>query len=389
MANERTFEGATARLHVDTAQAFAQLRALRNYARTVRGELAGLPPAAAPATMSPLIAPAPSTGMIPGSRSESFTIAPTGTTALANIGGLSSEAKTSAKGRTVNGVHIPDGPTGEAAKRKKGSMFHLPKGASSSPGKAAGAAAVGERWSTLLAEARGGPNLRTEDVTLGPVKVGRSGLQLRSTEALLGPAAIFGVAIYASLRGAAALGDATESVIAEAEATGRDIGDLLAERAKYLPGKAAAAIVEGPLGLLFDAAEGMGKFGVGVAAVMGMNGNQASGNVQAYKKIFSDVKTELSDALTVITGGKQNWEKIRDRHKQVERVRQSLKNEASEQALADAKKTAEQLLGMGFPGTLDELRAKGGPVYEAYKAKYFEDVEIELAKAKLNERLSE
>lgn len=383
MAGTGTFEGANARLHVDTRAAIAQLKALQALAMQTRGQMAGLPPAPIPATHSPLIAPSPN-GEIPGSRSGDFKLS-TGAAnvAVANPVRLASDSKKAIKGTIVNGVHIPDGPAIDAPKRNRGGV--MGRASASTASEAAGWTAVGERWSKLGQEFKSGPQLRTEDVTLGPVKVGRSGLQLRSTEALLGPAAIYGVAIYASLRGAAALGDVTESMLAEAVSTGRDFGSVVAEKAKALPGKVVGGIVEGSFGLLFGAAAGAGKFGVGVASLLGFqNNNQADGNIQAYKKVFEDAKYELSRALAPITGAKSRFELEQEGKAELARIKSAAMRAAVEQAAEDAASTAESLLGMGFPGTLDELKSNRGPVFQSYIRKYEEDIDADIRELELS-----
>lgn len=386
MAGTGTFEGANARLYVDTRAAIAQLKALQALAMQTRGMMTGLPPAPAAATHSPLIAPAPD-GRIPGSRSGDFTIAPTGGAIANNPGKLASDSKKAVKGTIVNGVHIPDGPALDAPKRNRSGLGG--RGSASSASEAAGWAAVGERWSKLGEEFKAGPKLRTEDITLGPVKVGRSGLSLRSSEALLGSAAIYGVAIYASLRGAAALGEVTESALAEAVSSGRDLGVVIAEKAKQLPGKIVGGALSGTLGLIFDASEGVGKFGVGVAALLGFQKtNQADGNIQAYKKVFEDAKYELDQALAPITGAKSRFELEQAGKKELNRIKKDMMDDAILQAEEDAKKTAESLLGMGFPGTLDELRDREGPVYQSYIRKYEAEIDEKLLSL-ANEGLTE
>lgn len=372
-----TFRGTGIALFADTSFAMAQLRALQDYARLVRGELGTMPAAPGPVTRSPLIAPSPS-GTIPGGRIDNLTMP------IAKPKGITIDTGTPVTmKRNFNAipVDIPDEPAAAAPARNRTGAGRGSRGNAASPGDAASGDAMDRHFARMGKQVGAGPVLTNTSLQLGPLSLNGNGANLRGAfMKTLGPAAIFMTAVYAEMRAFAALGESVESALAEAQSSGKDLGDVLVEKAAHIPGRIAAGIVGGGVGLFLDAAEGAGKFGVGVLALLGAQSNgQADGNIQAYKKVFSDAKTDLSDALTGISGGKKSWEIKAElqqaKEGQLKRIRAEAMEAATQQAQEDARKAAEQLLGMGFPGTLDDLNEIAK---RAYMAKYERDIDEKL-----------
>lgn len=354
------FKGTGISLFADTSFAMAQLRALEAYGRRIREGLAGMPAVPGPSTSSPLLAPRPS-GAIPGGRIDTPRL------------DVHTPASISATRSTLVAVpapapHVANAePSGAAAKRAQGIPEPSAPSLHHSGGQAASFAAESRSFRPKMPDIGGRPVLTQHGVNLGPLSIGAGAATLRSVALKsMGPVAVYAGALFAAQAAAVTIGNTVESILNEAELKRRDVGDVIKDRLFNLPGAIGAKIVEGFGGIIADIGEGTA---IGLFA-------RSTGDVKAIREIARGWRENLSDFGNTATGGKPAWqlrqEAKADRDRFLARERYWALEKATAQAQEDARKTSEQLLGMGFPGTLDDLNdiAK-----RAYMDKYEKDID--------------
>lgn len=362
-----TFRGTGIALYADTSFAMAQLKALEAYGRRLKGEMAGLPAVGGPATGSPLLSPKPS-GAIPGGKIST----------LANLSGVmqpkgitidTGTPVTMKRSYDVIPVDIPDEPAAAAPARNRSSGGRGSRGNAASPGDAASGSAMDRHFAKMGQQFAQGPKLTNTGINLGPLTLGAGAASLKSVALkTLGPAAAYTAIVLAGVRIAEELGNQVEDAVAEAQRTRKDLGTVLVQRAKDLPGKLGASLLGVAPDLALRAYEGLTKFGVGVHAVLwGQSTGQADGNLQAAEYAFTGLRRDIGDAIAWMMGTPNSTEESKRKFQTWKAAKADAMNAATERANSDAAKVMEQVLGMGLPGTLDEIKRA---TFDAYNTFY-------------------
>lgn len=341
---------------VDTAKALAELRLVQEQAAATRASVAGLPPPG-PGTAASL-----STRLTPMPR--------------ATVGGRSPAAMKKANQahvtalrqmRRENGVlsgtipvHVPStGPSAAGAAAKSGpksSMFLTP-GASSE----ASMGAWAQHKKRLNKSFTDGFKLESEGARFGVFGVEKGGVSLASAwSRTLGPAMGYFAIAYAGLKVTEAGSEALFSAVEEAASTGRTVGQVIRDRfpdmARKLGGETYASIIGG-----------LEAFGgplrttlLGAAAAIAVGSGQDSYARLAVQKARA-ASQDVADAVAWLRGEKSSKQRAAEFDSESEAAIVIAINESKRQAEKDTERVGQQLLGMGFPGTLENLKGAARP----------------------------
>jgi hypothetical protein len=206
---------------------------------------------------------------------------------------------------------------------------------------------------------------------LGPVEVGAGGVELqRNFARKVLPGVAYGYIAYGAVKGLTELTDLGHEAIVEAAKTGRDPFSVVTEKLGHSVGGAIAGFGVSAIKTATDfvfsgtryAAEApwymqLGPAGLALKAGMKLFGLQfdeygAKETAARIASRFHNAESWLTGAKTV---GELNAESIAAGTAAGKALNEAIIR-AEYAAQANANKTAEQLFGLGFPGTRQELR---------------------------------
>jgi hypothetical protein len=346
----------------------AQLKALRDYARLTRGELAGMPVAGTgAATASPLIAPTPS-GEIPGSRID-YVASDIAIDAGTNKPRQSKPVPTrsnQAKKSSANAASKVSDKAERAASRKAAAPFAKSFGATSAA--AATTESLMDRHKANLLGELGQVRLESGGATVGGYGFGPKGFALESmVMRTLGPAAGLAVAVGAGIYLGTKASDAGNQIFYEAAERGVTVGTVLRERADEFFTDTADVVrdawgfsINKVLGLWGAqaqlAANALGWFGVGAEL-----GTRGAGRKTG--ELFDYVQSGVSDWVSELKGEPSSGERQQAALRTVDANLKVRQNIIVRNAKAQAEEAAGVLQGLGFTGTrksLEKAAARAG-----------------------------
>lgn len=354
MANQQ--DGAHVPLSVNTAKALADLREVARQADAAQAKLRGLPdPGSGSPGLHPRLPPMPQAG-IPGGRGGS-SMRKANARAVESLRGMRREQEVLAGTRPV---HIPAGPSAAAESRAQAGKFLLTPDAS-------GAAEQGAWAQTKQRLARSmsfSEGLKTEadGLSYGPLKMGRDGLALRNVWTKLGPAMAYGAVVVGGLKMVEAGGVFLLNAIEESSRSGRPIRETLSMALQQGVDRAVANATES----LYSATIGMGmnvNAGLAAGAMLLVDRPDLAKQVQFA---WTTARREAADFFAEMRGEKTSAQKLVSLRNEREIVIDTAIAESKRQAEKDAERVAEQLMRLGFPGSMDRLKGEvQGTIWEA------------------------
>lgn len=353
-------EGANVPLSVDTAKALADLRLAALEADRVRAALAGLPPpaASAAASTSPRLVPMPQAGL-PGGRGGAA-LRKANARAVESLRATRREQEVLAGARSV---HVPTGASQAASARAQAGSFLLVPGAS----EAAQQSAWGKHQARLGRSMDEGFKMESEGLRYGAIGIGREGVSLKAAwTRSLGPAMGYAAIAYASLKATEAASEYLFAAIDESARSGRPVGEVLSERMRDLPREAAGGIY----GTLVSAAETFSKplrstlMGAAAGVALLADRPDLAGLASQKAAVASQ---QVEDAVAWLRGQPSRATRLASLESERNASISIAINESKRQAEKDAARVAEQLLRLGFPGSLDNLKGEvQGTIYNSH-----------------------
>lgn len=368
MAGGQTFIGASARLYVDTRTAIAQLQTLQAFARRVRSELGGLPVAPSTAiTKSPLIAIAPS-GEIPGSSvnvTKARMAADAGNISIGTQGAAVGTMQTFSQ-RRAEARALKVDKASRAASKKAASAFANPNFSMSgvTPSGAAELSAGQQQLANLTKKVQKGVGIGVTGAHIGPYQVSTHGIGLiHAFGQTIGPYAGYLAIGYLGVKTSGAIGRAAMDAVADAAEQGKTLNEYLFDEGAWnfaVKGgkKASAAAYE-----LFDAASSEVRDGIGGIGAILLGETKNKKLISNWNLKVQQSHEEVSDFIAKLRGEKTSGQRRAEADDQRRVATEIAIAAANRKAEELGKRAAEQLIGMGFPGTLDDIKSETSAVY--------------------------
>lgn len=366
MAEEK--QGAHVPVAVNTAEALARLRELELQAARTRAALQNMPAASTSGANNPSLPPVP-TPAAPGSKADDFKASTTSPVPPAVVPVATRPQKSA----------VPTVPTPRTAPASAGSGARASMDAAtpSTAGADAKLSAMQQHQSRLHQEFAKGPAITNEGLKLGPLTVGADGFSLRSAfTKTVGPAAGYMALAYVGLKAGEGGAEFYFEAVSEAAERGVPINQVLAEKASD------------PIGIVSDVGGGLlaGTIGaadtlsrplrtittatIGLLASLGRN----DGMARDMMLLNQVAQQNVDNLLARLRGEKTTTQIMAAEEEQWQKDLNDALAEASRDAKREAQKAAEQLMGMGFPGTLDELKGDDR-IYRAFAARHHRELE--------------
>lgn len=356
MAGNDLSGGTTVAVSADTQLALAELRLLAEQAAVTRGSLAGLPPPGpgAAASLSPRLQPMPRTFV--GGRNPNAL-------KKANQSHVNALRTMQRENGVLAGsvpVHIPlSGPVAAAGAAKSGaksSMFLTP-GASSE----ASMSAWAQHKKRLNKSFSEGFKLEAEGARFGVLGVEKGGVSLAAAwSRTLGPAMGYFAIAYAGLKVTEAASEALFSAVDEAASTGRTVGQVIADRFPDAMRQISGGVYASILGGLEAFSDPVRTTLLGAAAGISVLAGQdnIAGLMSQKAKVAGQ---QVADAVAWLKGEKSSKQILSEFDSASSAALSIAINQSKQQAQKDAERVGKQLLGMGFPGTLERLKGEAYP----------------------------
>lgn len=368
MPEPQTFAGASARLYVDTRAAMAQLQALQAYARQTRASMGGLPTAPTSSmTQSPLIAVAPS-GAIPGSSANITRARMSVDAGRATIGSEAAKVGVieSFEQRKAASRAMAADKAARAASKKAASAFANPNFTLSDV-TASGAAeltAGQQQLANLTKKVQKGVGIGVTGAHVGPYQVSSHGIGLiHAFGQTVGPYAGYLAIGYLGVKTSGAIGRAAMDAVAEAAEQGKTLNEYLFDEGAWnlaVKGgkKASAAAYE-----LFDAASSEIRDGIGGVGSILLGETKNKRLLSNWALKVQQSHEDVSDFVAKLRGEKTSGQRRAEADDQRRVATEIAIASAQRKAEELGKSAAEQLLGMGFPGSLSDLRNEATTAY--------------------------
>lgn len=353
---------------MDTRAAMAQLQALQAYARQTRASMGGLPTAPTSSmTQSPLIAVAPS-GAIPGSSANITRARMSVDAGRATIGSEAAKVGVieSFEQRKAASRAMAADKAARAASKKAASAFANPNFTLSDV-TASGAAeltAGQQQLANLTKKVQKGVGIGVTGAHVGPYQVSSHGIGLiHAFGQTVGPYAGYLAIGYLGVKTSGAIGRAAMDAVAEAAEQGKTLNEYLFDEGAWnlaVKGgkKASAAAYE-----LFDAASSEIRDGIGGVGSILLGETKNKRLLSNWALKVQQSHEDVSDFVAKLRGEKTSGQRRAEADDQRRVATEIAIASAQRKAEELGKSAAEQLLGMGFPGSLSDLRNEATTAY--------------------------
>lgn len=366
-------QGVSVPLSANVEKALADLRRVIELAREAKAATDGLPSPTGQGSPSshPLTSQRMPRAQIPGGKAADMArprMAPT--TSAAESPALRAAAE---RGTPNLSPSVPRAATNMAANQAH--MLAPSSGISRGAAQMATQAAMQNQGTRLAEQIMHGPRMTNGGPALGPVGLKNlaNGSAMGQMMRALGPGAGYAAAAYVGLKTMQSASVGLADAIDEAARTGRDVNSVLAEKI-YAGGvewsreqaggplRAAAEVVKAVydvFGGLGEAAKDRGLWGYVTRAFIPLSGALAMlgdprDRAEAVKEGIDDY---VDFAMGQHTGGlTRRQQRKRAADDAYEKAMAAVAARAAEMAAKDSERVADQLVGLGFPGTFDQVK---------------------------------